>query len=73
MCSGSASGVFEAHGIARCWCEAPIGVVEGYELIIPGFSEGRCPCVADHENLVIFGGSIAWQLAHVLRTGLRGV
>ena len=73
MCSGSASGVFEAHGIARCGREAPIGLVEGYELIIPGVSEGRCTCVAEHENFVIFGSSIAWQRANVLRIGVRGV
>ena len=72
MCSGSASGVFEAHGIARCGREAPIGLVEGYELIIPGVCDGRCMSVADHENFVIFGSSSAWQRANVLKIGVRG-
>ena len=34
MCSGSASGVLEAHGTTRCGRAAPIGLVEVYELII---------------------------------------
>ena len=68
----SAIGVLEAHGIARRGREAPIGLVEGYELAIPGVCDGRCMCVADHENFVIFGSSSAWQRANVLKIGVRG-
>ncbi len=73
MCCEWAMWVFDGHGIARSGREAPIGLVEGYELIIPGVCDGRCTCVAEHENFVIFGSSIAWQRANVLRIGVRGV
>ena len=65
--------MLEAHGIARRGREAPNGLVEGYELIISGVCDGICTCVADHENFVIFGSSIAWQRANVLQIGVRGV
>ena len=63
--------MFEAHGIARRGREAPIGLVEGYELIILVSTTFANACVADHENFVISGSRSAWQRANLLQIGVR--
>ena len=60
----------EAYGIARCGRAAPIGLVEGYELITLVSAKQMHECSADLENFAVFGRSSAWQHANVLQIGV---